>query len=609
MTTTEGADLANNTFDFVIVGGGTAGLALAVRLTEDPNVSVAVLEAGGNTIDDPAIEIPGQFGLTIGDPKYDWCFYTTTQRDAGNRKVLWSRGKGLGGSSAINSFAWIKPPMGDVDAVEKLGNPGWNWADFHHYSLKSEIFDTPIHEVMESFPHTYDTSVRGTSGPIHHTITPHPHTIDTVVQETCKKLGLEVLEDPYGGNINGTWVASANIDSGTWTRSYSASGYLKPHQGRENLTVLVHAFVSRVLFAETADNDTDDLVAKGVEFLHQGKTRVLNARKEVILSAGTPVTPKILELSGIGQEDVLKKIGVEMKINLLGVGENLQDHVLFGVIYELDPSANHQTLDLLQDPQYAKEARKLISKTPTAVRTAELIAQDIEEYKKKPDTPPGLIDQLNLQLKALHDDSIPEMEIAAFPGMFSTIRTGEPGKVYVSFVGLLNHPVSRGSVHARSNNPEHPPDIDPRYFEKDSDLELLVEHVRYIRRMVEIEPLKSAIVGAEVEPGPEYLSDEQIRDFLRQEIRSAWRKIGVLAHVLFLLRNLDGIDSVGTCSMQPRDKQGVVDPQLKVYGTKNLRIVDLSIYPIHIAAHTQALAYMIAEKAADIILTKYRSEI
>ncbi|KAG6853613.1 hypothetical protein C0991_002837 [Blastosporella zonata] len=394
MISTSSADLSGQTFDFVIAGGGTAGLALAVRLSEDQSVTVAVLEAGGDNIDDPTVALPGQYGLAMTNPKV--------------RSI-----------STINFFAWIKPAAGDVAAIEKLGNPGWNWKDYHHYSKKSEKFFPPVQEVAELFPHTYDLDARGTSGPVHYTITPHAHTIDTMVQETCKSLGLRVIDDPYKGEINGTWVASANVDPETWRRSSSASSYLKPHKDRKNLVVLPHALVSRVVFADKAGDDSNDLVAAGVEFIHQGTKHIVNARKEVIMSTGTPVTPKILELSGIGRRDVLDKIGVEVKLELPGVGENLQEHVLFGATYTLDPSVDHQTLDRLLDPEYVKEAKRSIAlgkglmrtgitsyayfplssiKAPSAAKTAELIARDIQEYKSQPGIPPGLSEQLDLQL-------------------------------------------------------------------------------------------------------------------------------------------------------------------------------------------------------------------
>ncbi|KAG6830366.1 hypothetical protein H0H87_008312 [Tephrocybe sp. NHM501043] len=447
MISNSSSDLSQKTFDFVVVGGGvskTAGLALAVRLSENSAFTVAVLEAGGDTFDDPIVTIPGQFGLAIADPKYDWAFYTTAQPFADGKQVLWSRGKGLGGSSTINFYAWTKPPAGDIDAIEKLGNAGWNWKDYCHYSMKSERFSPPLKEVTDLFPHTYDINARGASGPISYTISPHAHTIDSVVHETCANLGLKVVDDPYKGNINGTWVASANLDRETWARSSSRSAYLEPRKDRRNITVLPHALASKVIFAEGLDEHSDDLVATGVEFIHQDQTFIVNARKEVILSTGTPVNPKILELSGVGRREILDKIGVEVKLELPGVGENLQEHLLFVTTYELHQSVDHPTLDRLRDPEYANEARRLIMQGPATLR----------------------ITQISIR--------------AILRGIQVCVH-------------LLNLVTQHGAY-------------------MDKDLELLVEHLKYTRTMAQTEPLKSSIVGVELEKGlAECKTDEQLR--------------------------------------------------------------------------------------------------
>lgn len=606
MITTNPADVSNKSFDFVVVGGGTAGLALAARLSEDSSVNVAVIEAGEREFDDPKISVPAQFGATIGDSKYDWGFSTSKQKYSNDKEFLWSRGKGLGGSSNMNFYAWIKPPAFDMDSFEKLGNPGWNWEEFSRYSKKSERFHIPDKEVTDLFPHTYNTAGRGTSGPIQTTIPPHVHTIDTLIQKTLWNLGIKKLEDSYEGDINGPWIASSNLDPKTWSRSDSATAYLLPAQGRSNLTVLTNALVSRVLFADS-NADGEDLTATGVEFIHGGHSYTVNAHKEVILSAGSIKDPQILEISGIGRRDVLSRIGVETRVDLPGVGENLQDHPFFGISYELNPVSKHRTLDLLRDPEIAKEELALYAEgkglfrtgltsftylslkqvaTPGAAELAEKIEKDIEHYKNSTTTP-GLREQLDVQLAALHSDASPEFEIVMFPGLFSVAKAPEPGKTYVSFLCLLNHPLSRGTIHSKTSNPEDAPEIDPRYLEKDSDLELLVEELKYSRLIAKTEPFKSEIVGTEVEPGPQCTSDEDIRNYIKNTASTAWH-------------------AIGTCSMLPRDKQGVVDPHLKVYGTKNLRVVDISIIPVHIAAHTQSAAYTIAEKAADLIRSKYQ---
>ncbi|KAJ6490230.1 GMC oxidoreductase [Mycena vitilis] len=587
-------DVSGKTFDYVIIGGGTAGLVLASRLSEDPSVTVVVLEAGEANLGDPDILIPGQFGATFLNPKHDWAFPTEKQRFSNDKEFIWSRGKGLGGSSGMNFCAWIKPPAADIDAFEKLGNFGWNWEEYKKYSQRSETFHPPAQEQMDLYPHTYDTELHGTSGPIHTTIPFHYHALDELFQQTLVSKGLKSIDDPYGGNLNGTWIANANLDPRTWTRSYAATGYLMPAQDRSNLTVLTEATVTRILFDDPVAGQ--QLTAKGVEFVHNDSTSQVNAKNEVILCAGTIQSPQILELSGIGRPEILEKIGVEMKIQLEGVGENVQDHTFVGVSFELTGSPD--TYDRMRDPEYMAEALRLYEQglgpqrvgitsfayIPLSTATAEaeeLIHGAAECIAASDDVSPGRREQLDLQLENLRDDNGVDLEIIAFPGFFTKISIPEPKKTYVTILCVLNHPLSRGTIHAKSANPFDLPTVDPCYFENDFDLEILVQHIKYARTMVETEPFKSGVVR-EIDPGPDCVSDEEIREYIKNTHGTSWH-------------------TVGSCSMLPRDKQGVVDPELQVYGTNNLRIVDISIVPIHIAAHTQATAYMIAEKAADLI--------
>ncbi|KAJ7780128.1 GMC oxidoreductase [Mycena maculata] len=581
-------------FDYVIIGGGTAGLVLASRLSADPAVTVVVIEAGEANVGDPKILIPAQFGHTFTNPKYDWAFPTVKQKFANDRELIWSRGKGLGGSSGLNFYAWVKPPAKDVDAFEKLGNPGWNWNEYMKYSQRSETFHPPSEEETDMYPHTFETKFRGTTGPIHTTIPFLFHDVDRLFQETLVRKGLKSIKDPYGGDITGTWIANASLNPSNWTRSYAATGYLLPVQHRPNLTVLTDAMVTRILFDEA--NVGKHLTAKGVEYVHNRLTCTVNAKIEVILSAGAIQSPKILELSGIGRREVLAKIGVDVKIDLQGVGENVQEHIHLGVSYEL--AGSPPTYDRMQEPEYAAEAMKLHAKGqgpqrlgitsfayfPLSAATPEapaLIERANAAVRAHGPLPPGLQEQLDLQLASLRDDSAPDLEIIAWPSLFTAISTPEPKKTYMTVLAVLNHPFSRGTIHAKSGDPLENPSIDPHYFENDFDLEVLVQHIKYIRTMVHTEPFKSGVVR-EMDPGPNCVTDKDIREYIKNNYTSTWH-------------------TVGSCSMLPRDKNGVVDPTLKVYGTNNLRVVDVSVVPIHIAAHTQATAYMIAEKAADLI--------
>ncbi|KAJ7024174.1 GMC oxidoreductase [Mycena alexandri] len=589
MSTTQ-EDVSGKTFDYVIIGGGTAGLALASRLSEDPSVTVVVLEAGEANLGDPNILVPAQFGKTFTNPKYDWAFPTEKQKYCNDKEFIWSRGKGLGGSSGLNFHVWIKPPAADIDAIEKLGNPGWNWQEYMKYSQRSETFHPPAQEQMDVYPHTYEAKFRGTSGPIHTTIPFHYHAVDSLFQQTLVNKGLKNIKDPYGGDINGTWIANANLDPRTWTRSYSATGYFVPAHDRPNLKALTGATVARILFDDAVDGH--DLTATGVEFQHDGRIYQVHAKHEVILSAGAIQSPQILELSGIGRPEVLKKIGVDMKIELDGVGENVQEHMFVRVSFELTGSP--ETYDRMRDPEYQAEALKLhaegrgpqrmgitsfayFSLSAATADAPALVERAAADVLASGHLPPGLREQLDLQITCLKDDAGVDLELIAFPGF----STASPDKSYCTVMGFLNHPLSRGTIHAKSASPFDLPTIDPHYFEQDFDLEILVQHIKYIRTMTDTEPFKSGVMR-EVDPGPKCVTDQEIREYIKNTHGTSWH-------------------TIGSCSMLPREKQGVVDPQLKVYGTHNLRVVDISVIPIHIAAHTQATAYMIAEKAADLL--------
>ncbi|KAF8519998.1 GMC oxidoreductase [Hysterangium stoloniferum] len=592
------SDIVNVEFDYVIAGGGTAGLALAARLSEDPAVTVAVIEAGREHIDDPNVDLPGQFGHKLHDPNYAWLFATTKQPHSANREFAWPRGKGLGGSSFLNFFAWIKPPAADVDAIEKLGNPGWNWESFFKYSKKSETFHEPTAEQLSLYPLTFKPENRGNSGPVQTEFPRQMLSLEVPWQVTMQNLGIKTNEDPTGGDINGTWIGAASIDPRTHTRSYARTAYYAPNSHRKNLFVLTEATATRVLFADMQPV-SENLTATRLEFIHASnpsRRHVVRARKEVILSTGALKSPQLLELSGIGRQDVLRKIGVDVKIDLPGVGENVQEHIVCTILWEVGDE--HQTYDVLRDVEHAAEQLKLHAKgeglhttsetsfvylplsfvNPTGTPTlVESVSNRIEAQKKSGNLPPGLLEQLELQMAALRDEAIPDIELILLPQFLAGDNTvPEAGKKYATASCFLNHPFSRGTIHAISPDPTQQAAMDPHVFEDDFDLEILVQQFKFIRKIAETEPWKSTLVR-----------EQRIYrcasvDFIRRNCGASWH-------------------TVGSCSMLPREKLGVVDPQLKVYGTNNLRVVDISIIPLHVAAHTQTFAYMIGEKAADII--------
>ncbi|KII91114.1 hypothetical protein PLICRDRAFT_173018 [Plicaturopsis crispa FD-325 SS-3] len=595
-------NVADKTFDYVIAGGGTAGLTLAARLSEDPATSVLVLEAGKNNIDDPNTTRLGEYGKNFGQDLYDWGFKTTPQKCANDMEYGWNRGKGLGGTSALNFLCWTKPPAEDIDDWEKLGNPGWNWANYLKYSQKTEKFVQPSKEFQAKNGHNYDRWTIGTEGVLPLTPPSVILDIELKLKQTLENLGIPSAPDPYGGNPHGTFFVPNTIDPKTFKRTYSATAYYAPNADRQNLSVLVGAYTHK-LVTET-DPKTGLLIATGVEFSHGDRTHVVHVRKEAILSAGALKSPQILELSGIGRRDVLEPLGIPVKLELDRVGENLQEHNFIGSSFEIPDDVPGETFDLLRDPESQKRHLELhptgqgaynmgitiFSFNPLKAyspRADELLEGIREKVKKNGDSyPPGVLDQYKILIERL-ERGAPGPEVISYPGLLTVRNPPVQGKRYLSILSATNHPFSRGSVHITSTDPKVHPAFDPHYFEEDIDLQNFIETVKFAREIPHNSPLKELLGSSvkELNPGSDIVTDEEIGDHIKKYMSSTYH-------------------SAGTLSMLPRDKGGVVDPKLKVYGTSNIRVVDLSIVPIHFASHSLATAYTIAEQAADIIKGK-----
>ncbi|KAF9468825.1 hypothetical protein BDZ94DRAFT_544141 [Collybia nuda] len=599
--------VSNKSFDYIIIGGGTAGLVLAARLTEDPNASVLVLEAGQPNFEDPAILRPGQYGSHFGQPDYDWAMKTVPQQHSNGTEIPWPRGRGLGGSSAINFMAWTIPPKEDIDDWERLGNEGWNWNDFAQYLERSATF-TPLKLTPEELQRRGAESYKGFektigSGPLHIS---HPKTIidaDIKMQETLNNMGIPTAPLPITGNPRGTLIAPNTIDPISNTRSYSATAYLHPNAERPNLTVLTSAYVYKIV--TSMDNE---IIATGVEFAYAGDRiiHLAHAKKEVVLSAGALKTPQLLELSGIGRPDILEKIGVPLKLTLDGVGENVQEHLWTGVSFEMKDNIQDETFDILRSPGVTEKHidlfalsqgvftmgvvnfafQPLDALSDQAPSIHENVRADIKDNIRNGNYSPGLVDQYLLQLERLSLKGL-GCEIMGFPGFLSFPNPPIPGKKYFSILIASNHTFSRGSIHAVSNDPILSPIIDPHCFEKDIDLQTLVEMTKFARKVAATAPFKDFLGEnvVEVNPGPDVKTHQDIEEWMKGAVCTTYH-------------------TVGSASMLPREKGGVVDNRLKVYGTRNLRIADISIVPLHFASHAQSVAYVIGEKAADIIAGK-----
>ncbi|TRM64603.1 glucose-methanol-choline oxidoreductase [Schizophyllum amplum] len=313
--------MTSTSYDYIIVGAGTAGLSLAVRLAQS-EASVLVLEAGVDTTAVQEIQVPGLFIKNIGHPDRDWAFFSKPQAHANNREVFLPRGKGIGGSSTLNFMQWNRASSWEYDAMESFGMEGWNWKNMLHYFKKSEIV-IASNDLQEATMLKLDPSAHGTSGPI---IVSPPTQISDVHLPFLKgfeELGFPVNQDSSDGDNLGTWTGLVSIDPAKVTRSSCASAYLTVKTSLSRLEILTGAQVMRIAFAE--DSVTGGLaVAEGVEFTRDGTTQMVTASKEVIVCAGAYQTPQILELSGIGDKHLLNEHGIETVVDLPGVGRNLR---------------------------------------------------------------------------------------------------------------------------------------------------------------------------------------------------------------------------------------------------------------------------------------------
>ncbi|EKM50933.1 uncharacterized protein PHACADRAFT_262829 [Phanerochaete carnosa HHB-10118-sp] len=590
-------DIDGQTFDFVIIGGGIAGCVLANRLSEDPNVSVAMLEAGKSRLDDPVVSSPVGYLQELMNPEYDWLFPIAPQPNASTAHMIpWNRGKMLGGSSAINVMAYTKPAREELDALETLGNPGWNWSSYQKYANKAEGFRTPAPAIMdEDFRNLYNPDSVGHDGNLTLSFVPTGSNADSAFQKSLANNGLDIRSDALGGEITGIAKTLSTLDPKTGYRVSAATAYLLPALGRPNLKILTEAYACRIV----TETEAGGIVARAVEFEHGGKQYTASAAREVIVSAGTVKTPQILELSGIGDPKVLEPLGIKAVLDLPSVGTNVQEHIVVANLnYRMQDDRNIVTNHILADKEYMAEVHKRLGlQTEYALlannfafvplhvaspNAAALIARKRAELAQRaPTLPPGLRKQYEVQLELMASGRNADIEMMSSAVVLTPMA--EPAKPHMALVAELTHPWSRGTIHVASADPKAHPHIDPRFLSDAFDLDVLAEGFKFALKVGETEPFRG-MTKARVGPPPEVdlSTDEGIRDYVRANIFVTWH-------------------ACGAASMLPKDLGGVVDPQLRVYGTTNIRVVDLSVLPLQLSVHSQAFVYALAEQAADII--------
>ncbi|KAI1653386.1 hypothetical protein F4813DRAFT_255808 [Daldinia decipiens] len=595
---------APKSFDFVIVGGGTAGLVLASRLTEDPNVQVLVIEAGKDLTTDTRVKTPSMSSALI-ETDADWNLKTIPQSGLGGRRTKIPLGRMLGGSSAINTLIFTPIAKSNIDAWADLGNPGWDYASFS--KSMSKVYNLP------NSPWKTDGH-----GPLSISIPTEDNGWSQAWRDTIATLGYPTSMNPFTGEYYGAIMSPEAVQASSKQRSYVGSAYLQPALTGTNLTIWTETMVDKVLFDTKTIIENSDVLATGVQFTKNGEIGIVSACKEIIISAGTYHSPKVLELSGIGDAKLLQRLGIEVVVDNPHVGENLQTHPYCTMTSEAIEDKDYQTID------------DLIRQEPSAIAAA---AKKYEENEGGPFSRSGLnaTAQLPLPSNFLTADGTSELdrifkeccgkaELGKTTPAFAKAHESyvhsvlssktEASALYYSFAGyamlegeggfapipagvknwftgatLLAHPLSRGSTHITSNSSSSPDlAVDPKFLSHPFDVELLSRHLQQLHAIFKTEPLASYLV----EGGKHLPSNVNL--FNMDEVRDYVHKKAVSAH-----------HHSGTCSMMPREIGGVVNEHLKVYGCKNLRVCDFSIAPIIPRCNPQATVYGIAEHGASII--------
>lgn len=533
-----------STYDYIIVGAGSAGCALAYRLSRDSSRKVLLLEAGSKD-SFPMIHIPLGFAFMMKNPKVNWCYESEPETNMYNRKISWPRGRVLGGTSCINGMVYIRGQREDYDSWAAEGNEGWSYEEVLPYFKRSEH--------RAEGPSEY----HGYGGPLwveQASIDEKLELADVFVQAAVQT-GLPFNEDFNGASQEGAGDYQLNVRNGK--RQSSARTFLKACEKRPNLTILTGALTEEILFEGTR--------AVGVQYSRKGSkststTEQARATGEVILCGGVINSPQLLELSGIGQPELLESLGIDVRKALPGVGENLQDHLTVNVQQHIN--------GLITFYEETKPLAMIGNIFKYFTRGKGLLAHPAA--------------QVGAFFRTSEEQATPDAQIHFAPAASEEDAKGNL-KTSPGTTATVCHlrPESRGSVHIKSKDPGVAPSIRANYLDTENDRKAMIAALRRVREIFAAPALKS-FNGGEVLPGAGVESDEEILSYIRSTAESVYHP-------------------VGTCKMG-NDKMSVVDDRLRVHGLEGLRIADASIMPKLISGNTHAPSVMIGEKCADMVL-------
>lgn len=598
-------------FDFLVAGGGTAGLVLANRLSESPGFTIGVIEAGPNRLDDPMVDTPAMATQMTGNKDYDWHFVTVPQGPSGVRSHI-PRGKMLGGSSGINWMVYTRPSTRDFDDWAALvGDPSWSSASMKKYQLKHQYLEPLADTITDRTALSYVTENHGFEGPVHTSFNTLPWTPleESVYQAGVHATGLNTpLVDPWAGDHLGYYRSlGAVYRSGPHKgkRSYAARAYLEGVLDRPNLHVLCNAHVTKIQLQSGR--------AVGVEFDHSRQHHSVKASREILLSAGAISSPHLLQLSGIGCRDVLKKAGIECQVDVPGVGRNLQEHTAMITCYELKPGLDSG--DALMHPENLQRAMQQYTEDragPFAsigslqafapVRpslTDDEMEEIVRHVKAFPVESPFQQAQMEQVLKLVQDSRAAFFQTSLAPVTVSVYADGaisDQSKMFpkshaedapqgFGFASGLQYTFSRGWVSARSPDPYMQPEINQNLLGHPADMVTAAAALAINEKVVAAPPLKDMIARRTYPRSEQY--DLGKAEDRREFAKEVWA---------------GQYHPCGSCAMGD-----VLDTRLRLKGVHGLRVADASVFPNHVSGNIMSCVYVVGEKAADMILEDHTS--